>query len=152
MAIRRAAVLEGIVRHWRGNARLRNAVPGGLHEGRPAAKDARGQATPMPYARLMVTEGERENTSGGYLQPFKVEISAWDKEGATSSAAVTDAVAKAFDWAGQRTGTETMTVSGATVIHVRPLPGGQSMQATRDAGKDVRIAGGAWELLLFAVD
>lgn len=145
MSSKRRAVFEGITRHWRGSGKLKALVPGGLTEGRPSNdKD-------MPYARLTVTEGERESSSGFSLQKFVADIGVWSKDGSGSSAKIIDAIADHLDWAGQRTGTTAITVTGATVVHVRPLTGGQAIQG-RESAQDVRLGGGQWEVLLSVTD
>jgi hypothetical protein len=137
MASIRQALIEGVVTKWEGVAALTTVVPGSIH-----ADKVKGN-TKQPYARLKVTEGERESTSGFYLLPFKLEISTWSKAGASNASDIADAVADAFDWATD------ITVTGATVLHCRPLPTNTTTEAQTHDGKDVRLSVGTWELLIY---
>ncbi len=128
-----ADVLNGVKSLWLQKP-ISRAVPGGLHHGQ-VRDDSAGA-----YATVMVTEGERQETSGRlYLAPFTVQITVWS-EGGTADAGT---VARLLDAAFTRT--TGLAVPGADgVVMVKPLPGRMELDPAQKDANDVVLAGGQW--------
>lgn len=131
-------VLAGVKALWNDDLDLAAAVPGKLWHQRPE------QGAVMPYARAEIQEGETEEFSGlDYLQRFTVRIGVFSNSAPSDTGAIRGLMEARF----RRT--DGLAVPNATrVTHVRPVPGGLTIDdKTREAG-NVLVATGAWEILV----
>lgn len=139
-----AKLLVGVQSAWAENGTLTAQVPGGLREGRLPITGTDGAELKRPYARLEITEGDKEWFSGeDYLQKFTVAITVWDTpgKGAVEAARHVDTGTLIFDWG-------TVTIGGVRVVGIRPIPGQLSQDDRTREGKDVVMAKLAWEVTL----
>lgn len=132
-------VLQGFRSLWEGSSAA-GIISGGLHHAR-ADNNAE-----LPYAVIVVTEGEREEWSGlTYLAKFIVTIRVWDMAKAGATGQYSSQLATIFD----RT-TRLVVPNAASVIHCRHMPGTLDVTPEPRNAEDVLKVERRWEVMVAA--
>lgn len=132
-------ILDGVSATWQ-TSDMPNLVPGSLTYGRAPT------GTNMPYGVVKLTEGAREEFSGGhYLQHFEVEIAIYSNLVPSNTDVIRRQLAQTFDF------TPNMAVPNSdSLIHCKPLPGGLKLHEQQKDANDVLVASGKWDVLIQA--
>lgn len=154
MIVNSADVQTGFKQLWDLSG-LPSLVPGGLHHGR-VPEVVSGIVVASPYASLVVEEAEYILPSGRqYLQAFNVQVWIWSTEGAIDAGQIRQIIDDVFDrdrvCPVEVTGGQgALTIPGAVVIDMEPLPSAIDEDPATKEAKDVLLTKRAWKLWIQA--